>query len=89
MNTKIETLDVVETRRRVVEFLEGQGYQARDADGTDFAHPDTDVRFKVGTVYREVTVTVWQGPKQIGAERVNFGRQVDETLDHLALWMAS
>lgn len=63
-------MDVAKVRNQVVTYLRSEGFKPRDADGTDFADEDGIFRFKVGTVYGEVTVTVWQGARCVDTIRV-------------------
>ena len=76
-------LDVVTTRRTVVNTLVVHGYRPGDADGADFRNPERPhVRFKVGTVYGEVTVTCWdQANRQFKAIRIlNDDKSLEEGL---------
>lgn len=57
--------DVHLARNKVVANLEAHGFKTRDADPTDFQFGDDQgLRFKVGTAYSEVTVTVWRSDRQ-------------------------
>lgn len=70
--------------RAIKECLYSQHYVERDADGSDFQFgSDTSLRFKVGMVYGEVTVTVWQEGKQTQAIRILSDAQVVEAKHHL------
>lgn len=61
-----DTLDVKAARDKIVANLADHGFLPRDADGADFQfHDDMTLRFKVGTVYGEVAVTVWKHDRQM------------------------
>lgn len=78
-------INVPNVRRRIVSELAEWGWIPRDADGTDFAHPDNrnGLRFKIGTSYGEVAVTVWMGSQQMLAVRTIRDDQASGTIDVL------
>lgn len=75
--------DIVEARNKVVKNLDDHGFKPRDADPTDFQFADDNsLRFKVGTSYSEVTVTVWYVNKsRFQAKRATSDAQIIE-LNH-------
>ena len=61
----MERFDVEAGVREINAHLRARGFTERDADGADFqAGEDRGLRFKTGTVYGEVTVTVWFNDRQ-------------------------
>lgn len=78
-------IDVVVVRQQVVAHLAQRGWHPRDADGSDFAGPGSDLRFKVGTSRGEVAVTTWQDGSAMGAMRVISPESLDLTLDTISL----
>lgn len=67
-------------REKVVAYLRSREYTERDADGSDFQfHQDRSLRFKIGTAYSEVTITVWEDNKQtFRAIRITQNSQFEE-----------
>ncbi len=64
-------LDEAKVLKAVHGILARHGIVARDADHADFGHPTiTHTRFKTGTSYGEVTITVWKGNRQVQAIRI-------------------
>lgn len=62
---------------KIHEYLREFGFVPRDADGSDFQRgTDDTLRFKVGTVYGEVTISSWGRKEQINAVRVLRDEQV-------------
>lgn len=59
--------------------LKEHDFRPRDADISDFQFgTDPGLRFKVGTVYGEVTITVWSYGRQTEVIRVLSDAQVNE-----------
>lgn len=79
-------LDVAEARKKVVSLLHSLGYTERDADMTDFARPDTRLRFKVGTAYTEISATVWLDSAQVSVIRVTDTAAMDKFLGSIEEW---
>jgi hypothetical protein len=72
-------IDVELGARRIVNNLREHDFRNRDADPTDFQFGmDPGLRFKVGTVRGEVTITVWKWAKQVEVIRVLSDAQVVE-----------
>jgi len=78
-------MDVYEQRQRIVKTLSDHGWRQRDSDPTDFQFgTDPSLRFKIGTQYREITVTAWSHSRQQGpAQRATTEEQVTELLHWL------
>ena len=77
-------MDVQEQRLRIVRALADHNWQQRDADPTDFQFgTDPALRFKIGTQYREITVTAWRFSRQTDLKRATTEEQVTELLHWL------
>jgi hypothetical protein len=62
----VERFDTETGVKEINEYLMEKGFMPRDADGADFQRKDDRVlRFKTGTVYGEVTVTLWVNDRQV------------------------
>lgn len=77
-------INVEQVRRQVANILIEEGFDHPDADRAEFRSPDNLTRFKVGTVYGEVTITAWQGAVCIATIRLITPRSLDEGLRDLA-----
>lgn len=66
----MSAIDIVQVRRQLADVLRNEGYGQVDADPTDFRSPTNEIRFKIGTANREVTITAWRGPKPLDVIRV-------------------
>lgn len=76
MSTRI---DVEAGVRSINQHIREHGFRANGADGNDFQYgTDPGLRFKTGTVYGEVTVTVWNHQRQIEAIRILSEAQIVE-----------
>jgi hypothetical protein len=61
----VDRFDVETGVKEINEYLIEKGYVPRDADGADFQREDDRIlRFKTGTVFGEVTVTIWVNDRQ-------------------------
>jgi hypothetical protein len=80
VNTKI---DVATEVARINKHILDHGFHKPGAE-PDFQYgEDTRLRFKTGTVYGEVTVTVWQGQRQVDVIRCTNEAQVTEALHEI------
>jgi hypothetical protein len=60
------SIDIVKVREKIVKNLTEHGFRPHGADPSDFQFgTDPGLRFKVGTVYGEVTVTIWKYARQV------------------------
>lgn len=78
----MSNIDIVAGRNKVVRALERTGYTQSASDPTDFqqgAH--RGLRFKIGTQYGEVTMTVWNYSRQIGTHRATKDEQINDLID--------
>lgn len=78
------TLDVEKVAKELVGYLGTADFKPRDSDGNDLQYgDDMTLRFKVGTVYGEVAVTVWKDGRQVEALRILSEKQVPEAKHRL------
>lgn len=77
MNT--DRIDIVAGAKALRQTLKEHNFTERDADGSDFQFgTDPSLRFKVGTVKGEVTLTVWKHARCVETIRVLTDEQVVE-----------
>lgn len=76
-------IDTAKVCKKTHDHLRSLGFSPRDADGSDLGHPNSLLRFKVGTAYSEVSATVWKGIRQIAVCRVSDSTKVEEFLNQL------
>lgn len=63
---ELNMIDVEAGAKSIVQHLKGHDFRNAGADPTDFQYgSDPGLRFKVGTVRGEVTVSVWRHSRQI------------------------
>lgn len=76
------SLDIVKVRGQVATRLREHGYKPRDADPADFQfEDDRTLRFKVGTQYGEVAISVWWNDERAkDVIRITQEAQVAEAL---------
>lgn len=77
-------MDVVVTRKEIVDELNARGFFNYGADPSDFGKDDHPVRFKVGTTPQEITLSAWVDSKQVEVQRI-FRR---EQLEYLIVMIA-
>lgn len=72
-------IDVVAGVQAIRQHLRDHNFHVRDADPSDYQFgTDPGLRFKLGTVYGEVTITVWRFAKQIAVIRALNEAQIIE-----------
>jgi len=74
-------INIVHGRNQIVRALERHGYTQSAADPTDFQQgSNRGLRFKVGTQYGEVTITVWNYSRQVGVHRATKDAHIDDLI---------
>lgn len=77
-------IDVAAVRTEMVRYLADIGFTERDADGSDFQFgDDPGLRFKIGTSYGEVAVSVYN-PTRGQVLRITQDHHVDRAKTTLA-----
>lgn len=73
------TFDVAAGVAAINKHLKEHDFRATGADGNDFQYgTDPGLRFKTGTSYGEVAVTVWKHQRQVQAIRAMNEEQIVE-----------
>jgi predicted Zn-dependent protease len=77
----MSNIDIVAGRNRIVQALARAGFTQSASDPSDYQQGTSRaLRFKVGTQYGEVTMTVWNYSRQIGVHRAISDAQIDDLI---------
>lgn len=80
-------MDAAAVRNQVIKHFQGLGMTSRDHSNSEYSWggtiPEGGLRYKVGTKWEEVTITVWRGGHQVGVVRINKDDQIDGILVYL------